>query len=143
MSWSLRRPALAILVVCVVTTACGSAREAAPVPPFADTETVLLTVHNRSFRNARVYAYWNGVRDRLGMVTASTSQTFSFKWRNEEIQLGYDFMAGRAIPGGGGPFDLTDSYRSPPLPVTQGDHLEFQIRSTNGTLPLPSPYRPH
>jgi len=86
---------------------------------------------------------WNGVRDRLGMVTASTSQTFSFKWRNEEIQLGYDFMAGRAIPGGGGPFDLTDSYRSPPLPVTQGDHLEFLIRSTNGTLPLPSPYRRH
>jgi len=130
MSWSGRRTAFAALVLCVVTTACVGPRPLGD--PFRDAGgTVLLTVHNRSFRNARVYAYWSGVRERVGMVTASASETFSLKWRNEEVQLGYEFMAGRAIPGGGGPFDLTDDYLSPSLPVTQGDHLEFLIQPTN------------
>ena len=79
------------------------------------------------------YAYWSGVKERVGMVTARTSETFSLKWRHEEVQLGYEFMGRRAVPGAGrnDVFNPIDGYRSPPLPVTQGDHLEFVIRPTS------------
>ena len=135
MSWSGRRAAFACLVVCVVTGACGGLPAEVEQDPFGFAAgTVLLTVQNHSVRNARVYAYWNGVRERVGMVTARTTETFSLKWRHEEVELGYEFMGRRAIPGAANQrdaFNPIDGYRSPPLPVTQGDHLDFVIRPTS------------
>jgi hypothetical protein len=86
--------------------------------PFGDvggvSEDVLLTVENNDFRDASIYAIWNGMRRRVGSVTGKTSQTFRMEWRSEEIQLAIDFL------GGG-------DYVSERVPVTQGDHLNFVI----------------
>jgi hypothetical protein len=88
------------------------------VDPFdaagGNSEDVLLTVQNNDFRDASIYAVWNGVRRRVGSVTGMTSETFRMDWRSEEIQLAIDFV------GGGG-------YMSERVPVTQGDHLDFVI----------------
>jgi hypothetical protein len=78
------------------------------------TEDVLLTVQNNDFRDASIYAIWNGVKRRVGEVTGMTSETFRMTWMSEEIQLAIDFV------GGGG-------YTSERVPVTQGDHLDFVI----------------
>ena len=77
-------------------------------------DDVLLTVQNNDFRDASIYAIWNGVRRRVGSVTGMTSETFRMTWMSEEIQLAIDFV------GGGG-------YTSERVPVTQGDHLDFVI----------------
>ena len=83
-------------------------------PARAGRDDVLLTVRNDDFRDASIYAIWNGVKRRVGSVTGKTSQTFRMSWRSEEVQLEVDFV------GGGG-------YMSERVPVTQGDHLDFII----------------
>jgi hypothetical protein len=107
-------------VVALVTLAgCASSPTTrASVDPFGDagagSEEVLLTVENNDFRDASIYAIWNGVRRRVGSVTGKTSETFRMEWRSEDIQLEIDFL------GGG-------DYVSERVPVTQGDHLNFVI----------------
>jgi hypothetical protein len=83
----------------------------------AASEDVLLTVENNDFRDASIYALWNGMRRRVGSVTGKTSETFRMEWRSEEIQLEIDFLG-----GGSG-----DDYVSERVPVMQGDHLNFVI----------------
>jgi hypothetical protein len=85
----------------------------------AGSDDVLLTVQNNDFRDASIYALWNGVKRRVGSVTGMTSQTFRMVWQSEEIQLEIDFV------GGGG-------YVSERVPVTQGDHLDFVILAGAG-----------
>jgi hypothetical protein len=113
------RPAALLSVLALA--ACASSQSATPrsEDPFsggAANEEVLLTVQNNDFRDASIYVYWNGVRDRVGEVTGKTSETFRMSWRSERVELGIDFV------GGGG-------YRSESIDVTQGDHLNFVILS--------------
>lgn len=88
-------------------------------------EDVLLTVQNNDARAATIYAYWNGMRERLGMVTGTKTETFRMKWRGEDVQLGYELLGRRAIPR---ETDYVDGYRSEPIPVLRGDHLNFVIQ---------------
>ena len=77
-------------------------------------EDVRLTVENRDFRDATIYAYWNTSRRRVGFVVGKTSRTFEMRWLAEEVQFEVDFV------GRGG-------FRSEVLGVSPGDHLSFLI----------------
>ena len=108
---------LASLALALALGGCASSGLAAREDPFANaprSEEVLLTVQNNDFRDASIYAIWNGVRKRVGSVTGMTSETFRMQWQSEEIQLAIDFL------GGG-------DYVSERVPVMQGDHLDFVI----------------
>jgi hypothetical protein len=96
--------------------ACATCLSEDPFSGGAASEQVLLTVQNNDFRDASIYVYWNGVRDRVGEVTGKTSETFRMRWRSESVQLGIDFV------GGGG-------YRSETIGVNEGEHLNFVILS--------------
>ncbi len=74
----------------------------------------MLTVDNRDYRDATIYANWNGVRRRVGMVIGKTSETFSTPWRNYEVRVEVDFV-------GGGEF------RADEITAYPGDHLDFII----------------
>jgi hypothetical protein len=82
--------------------------------PRGSEEPVLLSVENNDFRDATIIAHWNGVRDRVGMVTGKTTETFSMRWRSELIQLEIDFVGGAGY--------LTES-----IDVWAGDHLNYVI----------------
>ena len=105
------------IAACVVLAACGGGRRITRADPFnpGASEEVLLTVHNNDFRDAVIYAYWNGLKERVGSVTGTTTQTFRMKWKGEWIQLGVDFI---------GTNGQTMSDR---IGVTQGDHLDYVI----------------
>ncbi len=99
----------------LISGACASR---APVPsPFAEgvEATILLTVDNQDYRDATVYANWNGVRQRVGMVIGKTTETFTVPWREYEVGLEVDFV-------GGGELKVADR-----MPVLPGDHIEFLI----------------
>ena len=107
---------IGLAVASSTTAACVSSRTVDS--PFrsgqSEGDQVMLTVQNHNYQDATIYAYWNGVRDRVGMVIGKTEETFSMRWRSEEIQLEVDFV------GGGGYFtEIVSVYR--------GDHLEFRI----------------
>ena len=119
MSVSCRSAVLGGLVSALVATACATGGGQTE-DPFSSSgsaeEDVLLTVENNDFRDATIYAYWNGVKRRVGMVVGKTSETFNMRWRSERIQLEVDFV------GRGG-------YRSEMVDVWAGDHLNFVIMS--------------
>lgn len=112
---SFRTLALGLALV-MAPTACATGR--ATENPFrtgrTGDEEVRLTVRNNDYRDATIYAYWNGARDRVGMVVGKTEETFTLRWRGEEIQLEVDFIAG-------------GRYRTEVVSVYRGDHLEFHI----------------
>jgi hypothetical protein len=126
MTWSAVRAASVGLAVCAAFSACAG-QQVVQDDPFGGPQVedeILLTVHNHDVRNATVYAYWNGMKERVGTVVAMQSETFRTKWRYEEVQLGYEFVGRRAT----GRTDYVDGYRSELVSVTQGDHLDFIIR---------------
>ena len=107
--------ALTLLMLATAASACATARTDSPFRAGGEQdENVLLTVDNGDFRDATIYAYWNGMKDRVGMVVGKTSETFRMRWRSEAIRLEVDFV------GGGG-------YRTDIVDVWAGDHLNFQI----------------
>ena len=76
---------------------------------------VQVTVETQNFKDAVVYAVWgSGNRDRLGMVTGNTSQTFTAPWKAGDMRVEIDFIAGDDI--------FTES-----MGVNRGDHLHVQI----------------
>lgn len=75
---------------------------------------VRVTIRNDDFRDATVYGYWNGVRERIGMVTGKTSETFETDWKSETLSFYVNFV------GGG-------EYHSETIEVWGGDHLDFVI----------------
>jgi hypothetical protein len=78
---------------------------------------VQLTVQNNDFKDATVYAVWEGgVRRRIGTVTGKTSATFTFDWVSHIIRVEADFVAG-------------DGFLSDPIEVWKGDHLNLVIMS--------------
>lgn len=107
--------ALGGLVLLIVLTACASSREGVNVMRTAGGgQNVQLTVENNDFRDASIYASWNGMRERVGMVTGKTRETFEMRWRSEQVRLEVDFI------GGGG-------FWSDVIEVYEGDHLNFVI----------------
>ena len=112
------RPAAAASVVALALLAVACApRNAEPVPftgAGAD-PTMLLTVDNQDYRDATVYANWNGVNHRVGTVTGKTTETFTIAWRDYQVRLEVDFL-------GGGEMKLGDL-----IAVQPGEHLDFVI----------------
>lgn len=112
---SLRTVALGLAVVSApAACATGQATESPFRTGRTGDEEVRLTVRNNDYRDATIYAYWNGARARVGMVIGKTEETFTMRWRSEDIQLEVDFV------GGGG-------FRTEVVAVYRGDHLEFHI----------------
>lgn len=115
-----RRDATSIIfLVTVILTSCQTGQSEGVQDPFVASgpeqgEEVLLTVENNDFRDANIFAFWDGVRDRVGFVTGKTSRTFRMKWRSERVQIGVDFV------GRGG-------QRSGNVDVWPGDHLNYVI----------------
>lgn len=108
----------AALLLCVGLSGCAAHQQEVDDPfriSSGDGDDVQLTVENHDFRDATIYAYWNGMRDRIGMVTGKTTKTFQMRWRSEDLQLRIDFV------GGGG-------HRTETIGVWEGDHLHYVIR---------------
>ena len=110
---------LIILLVAGFFSSCQPGQNEGVEDPFVasgpeQSEEVLLTVENNDFRDANIFAFWDGVRDRVGFVTGKTSRTFRMKWRSEHVQIGVDFV------GRGG-------QRSGNVDVWPGDHLNYVI----------------
>lgn len=79
--------------------------------------TVRITVENRNFKDATVWARWNGDRVRVGRVTGNTTETFEIRYWNDDVRFEVRFLA-----GGG--------YTGESIPVSPGEHLELTIRPT-------------
>lgn len=77
---------------------------------------ITLSIRNDNYYDARVYARWNGERDRLGLVTGLTSEVFTMSGRSGSLRLEVDFVA-------------TRNFVSRPVQVGPGDHLTFRIPS--------------
>lgn len=116
-------PRVVLAALIAVSAACGSAPRADEGSPFdraATDESVRLTVQNNDFLDAVIYAHWNGLRTRVGMVTGKTTTTFTLEWRGEFIRLEVEFIGS------------DDGYTSDLASVTQGDHLDFVILPRTG-----------
>ena len=110
------------VVGCVLAmTACASLGQSSADPFDGQTpsydEPVRITIENNDFRDATIYGMWNGMRDRLGMVTGKTTRTFSTDWKSEDFSFYVNFV------GGG-------EYRSESIEVWGGDHLNFVIMAS-------------
>jgi hypothetical protein len=79
-----------------------------------DTGRILLEVYNDNFQDARVFARWNGERQRLGMVTGNSSTRFEMRGRSGTLRIEVDFIAGGA-------------FLSEPIQVGPGENLTFRI----------------
>jgi len=114
----IHRRRLSGFVLALATAGCVTGSAEAPRDPFdaaaSQDEEVFLTVENNHFQDANIFAHWDGIRRRVGMVTGKTTETFQMKWVSERVQLEIDFV------GGGG-------YRTESVDVWQGDHLNFVI----------------
>jgi hypothetical protein len=88
-----RRAVLALLLV-----AAGCASSARPSEG-GGSEEVSITVENQNFKDAVVYAIWGaGPRDRLGMVTGNSTQTFSTEAQaTGEVRVEVDFIGGGPV----------------------------------------------
>jgi len=121
--------------VALLLTACASAGSATPDPFGDETEQdILVTVHNNDRRPATIYAYWDGLRQRVGSVTGNKTQTFRVRWRNDRVQIGHELLASRAV---GGASDYADSGRSQSIFVSRGDHLNYVIQARGELDPIP------
>ena len=87
-----------------------------PMAPRAKYGSVVrLTVQNNDFRDATVYANWEGgTRRRVGLATGKTSTTFTFDWVSHRVWFEADFIAG-------------ESFTVDAIDVWEGDHLDLVI----------------
>jgi hypothetical protein len=107
------RRLLLVLAGVMVVSACG-VREAVWGVRSEDTGRILLEVFNDNFQDARVFARWNGERQRLGLVTGNSSDRFELRGRTGTLRIEVDFVAGGA-------------FLSEPIQVGPGDNLRFRI----------------
>jgi hypothetical protein len=108
----LPRLLLALALVALVS-ACG-AKEPAWGIRGEDSGRILLEVFNDNFQDARIFARWNGERQRLGLVTGNSSSRFEMRGRTGTLRIEVDFIAG-------------GSFLSDPIQVGPGENLTFRI----------------
>ena len=111
----------AVLALALVATGCASGgREIgdggdAGYGERAEPQEAQLTAENQNFSDATIYAVWDaGNRQRLGMVTGLTSQTFELDLKGSELRLQVDFIAG-------------GEFTSERIFVNPGDHVHITI----------------
>lgn len=90
------------------------AREAPSGWDDAPGDSFVLEVENQNFNEARLYARWNGMRERIGSVVGNRSQNFTLRWRTGDLRVEVDFLA-----AGG--------FISDPVVVNPGDTVVFRI----------------
>lgn len=106
------------LALALAASACA-VRTEAPTPFVERGETnILITVDNQDFRDATLYVNWNGTKQRVGMVTGKTTETFTTPWRDFQVRLEVDFVVG----GDGYGVPVTD-----PIAVSAGEHIDYII----------------
>lgn len=112
-SW--KAVAVAAVVAASALTGCASTDPENPMRLGARDAPVRITVQNHDFYDAVIYANWIGsTRERVGMVTGKTSETFSMNWRSERVWFEADFVSGGTV-------------RFEPVDVWGGDHLDLVI----------------
>lgn len=79
-----------------------------------DAGRITLEVFNDNYNDARIFARWNGERQRLGFVTGNSSERFEMSGRVGTLRLEVDFVAG-------------GSFLSDPVQVGPGESLTFRI----------------
>jgi len=62
--------------------------------PAPDPAGLTIEVENHNFSDATIYAFDSGNRLRLGRVTGKTTQSFTFRWYQNELQIIVDFTGG-------------------------------------------------
>lgn len=109
---------LPLVVALATLTACAHSGER---PAFArrggQGNQVTVTADNQNFLDATVYALWNGQRDRVGMVTGKTSQSFAIPFKGSDLRIQIDLIGGSSM--------TTD-----PIGVFEGDELDLVIPPT-------------
>lgn len=105
---------LPLLVLAVSGCSAGLFGER-PDPTTAPPENeVVLEVDNQNYKDARIYVIWNSARDRVGMVTGNTRQTFRLRGQEGQMRVEVDFVA-----GGG--------FVTEPLQVWRGETIQLVI----------------
>ena len=109
---------LLLFVAAGIGAGCAGSRSSGD-SPFAGggarEEPVRLTVHNRNFKDATIWAHWRGTRVRVGRVGGNSTETFEMRYRNDHVRFEVDFLAGGGYVGEG-------------IDVRPGDRLELVIR---------------
>lgn len=111
---------LLLVALLPLGAACASSARSTGSSPFeggGGEETVRVTIENRNFKDATVWAHWNGTRVRVGTVTGNRTETFDIRYWNDDVRFEIDFLAG-------------DGYMGETIGVSPGDHLELVIRPT-------------
>jgi len=90
--------AVGLLVVAIGCSRGPAAGSAAPVP--IESPEVTVEVENRNFSDATIYAVDGDLRVRLGRVTGKTTQTFTFRWYPEQLQMLVRFTGGGRVFSG-------------------------------------------
>lgn len=91
----LRRLRVLVPLLALAGAACGSLGGERRDPTIAPPENVVvLQVDNQNFKDARIYVFWNSSRDRVGMVTGNTRQTFRIRGQEGQMRVQVDFVAG-------------------------------------------------
>lgn len=116
-AFSSLKPLCAIAVVSTMALAgCAHQQPDNPLRGVAGRDSpVRITVQNQDFYDAVIYAHWSGsTKERVGMVTGKTTQTFETTWRSETVRFEADFISGGSVF-----FD--------PIDVWGGDHLDLVV----------------
>ena len=107
-------PRLMLLAMMLAVGSCASTGR--PVEEGRASSEVEVTVENQNFQDAVVYAIWGaGPRDRLGMVTGNTTETFTTEVQGGgEMRIEVELIAGNDV--------VTES-----MGVFQGDDIRVVI----------------
>ena len=101
------------LMLTAVLLGCGGGQ--GPGSMDGSASVIRVTVQNDDFRDAVIYANWQGsTRRRMGMATGKASNTFSTQWQASVVQLEAHFIAGGTV-------------LSEPIQVWEGDRLEIVL----------------
>ncbi len=75
-----------------------------------------LSVTNRNFYDATLYAVWSARRHRLGRVSGNGERSFKFRWEHLELRVEINLLS-------------VGSYYTLPIMVEAGDELELVIEA--------------
>lgn len=85
-----------------------------PFEGAAGEEVLRVTIDNQNFKDATVWARWNGTRVRVGRITGNTSRTYDIRYRNDAVSFEIDFLAG-------------GTHYGRQITVSPGDHVRMTI----------------
>jgi hypothetical protein len=112
----IRSAVAASLALGLLTVAACAGQNELPSPfSSSGAENIRITVDNQDWRDATLYADWNGVRQRVGFVLGKSTETFSTPWKDYYVRFDVDFVGGGGLPS------------REPIQVQAGDHIDYVI----------------